>query len=176
MTDAPTPAFQWRLRNLERVLIVLFYGYFCAIILMEVILRYGFGVSTPWGEMTARYAFVYLVSIAAAEAARHNNHIRIDLVPRLIGDRARLWLYLYFDLLHLVLGAAIIYYAIKVMGIQIENKQMTQALDVNMAVAYFALPFGWGLFVLRVGNRMAENVRSWRARRLVPLGGEGLAE
>ena len=44
------------------------YAYFCLIILIEVIRRYGFGASSPWGEMTARYAFVYLTYVAAAEA------------------------------------------------------------------------------------------------------------
>lgn len=176
MASASTATFKWRVQDIERVLIVVFYGYFCAIILLEVILRYGFGASTPWGEMTARYAFVYLVSIAAAEAARHNNHIRIDLVPRLIGDRARLYLYLYFDVLQLVLGALIIFYAIKVMGIQIANQQMMQTLDFNMAIAYFALPFGWGLFILRVGTHMAKNIGIWRERGQVPLGGEGVTE
>ena len=46
------------------------YAYFCLIILIEVIRRYGFGASSPWGEMTARYAFVYLTYVAAAEGIR----------------------------------------------------------------------------------------------------------
>lgn len=46
------------------------YTYFCLIILIEVIRRYIFGASSPWGEMTARYAFVYLTYVAAAEGIR----------------------------------------------------------------------------------------------------------
>ena len=55
-------------QQLERWLITLFYGYFCLIIVVEVVRRYVFGSSSNWGEMSARYAFVYLVYIAAAEA------------------------------------------------------------------------------------------------------------
>lgn len=166
----------WWDSNLERVLIAIFYGYFCLIILVEVVLRYVFSASTPWGEMTARYAFVYLASIAAAEAARHNNHIRIDLLPRRLGPRGRLALYTYFDLLQLALGALIIWYAVKIMAIQIETNQMMQAADFNMAIAYFALPFGWGLFAFRVARRMYANVREFRQQGTVPLGGEGVTD
>ncbi len=49
------------------------YTYFCLIILIEVIRRYIFGASSPWGEMTARYAFVYLTYVAAAEGIRQGS-------------------------------------------------------------------------------------------------------
>jgi TRAP-type C4-dicarboxylate transport system permease small subunit len=72
------------------------YAYFCLIILIEVVRRYVFGESSPWGEMTARYAFVYLTYVAAAEAIRHGRHIRIDLVPRRVGPKVRRCLEWYF--------------------------------------------------------------------------------
>jgi len=164
---------KWWDEHLERVLMVGFYVYFCAIIFVEVVLRYVFSMSTGWGEMTARYAFVYLVSIAVAEAARHNNHIRIDILPRSLGNRARLGLYLYFDALQLVLGGLVIFYAMRVMGIQLENQQMSQSVDFNIAFAYFALPLGWGLFVFRVLRRAISDWRSFRSSGTVPVGGEG---
>ena len=164
---------KWWDENLERVLMVGFYVYFCAIIFIEVVLRYIFSMSTGWGEMTARYAFVYLVSIAVAEAARQRNHIRIDILPRTLGHRARLVLYLYFDVLQLVLGALVIFYAARVMGLQWENKQMSQSVDFNIAFAYLALPLGWGLFVFRVLRRMTADWQSFQSSGTVPLGGEG---
>lgn len=163
----------WWDKHLERVLMVGFYAYFCAIIFIEVVLRYFFSTSTSWGEMTARYAFVFLASIAAAEAAKNNNHIRIDIVPRTLGPRARLLLYLYFDLLQLVLGALIVVYAIRIMGLQWTTGQMMQSLDVNMAFAYLALPLGWGLFVMRVARKMLGDWRQFRTTGTVALGGEG---
>ena len=65
------------------------YAYFCLIILIEVIRRYGFGASSPWGEMTARYAFVYLTYVAAAEGIRQGRHIRIDLLPNRLPPLVR---------------------------------------------------------------------------------------
>ena len=75
--------------KLEQWLVCFSYAYFCIIILVEVVRRHFFGASSTWGEMTARYAFVFLVYIAAAQVAKSRDHIRIDLVPRLLGPRPR---------------------------------------------------------------------------------------
>ena len=130
------------------------YSYFCLIILVEVVRRYVFGASSPWGEMTARYAFVYLTYVAAAEAIRHRRHIRIDIVPSLLPPRARRWLQRYIDALILVLAAVVIYYSLELIRIQWTVGIVMTAADVNMAFAQAALPLGWTLIVIRV-------IQSW---------------
>ena len=130
------------------------YSYFCLIILVEVVRRYVFGASSPWGEMTARYAFVYLTYVAAAEAIRHRRHIRIDIVPALLPPRAGRWLQRYIDALILVLAAVVIYYSLELIRIQWTVGIVMTAADVNMAFAQAALPLGWTLIVIRV-------IQSW---------------
>lgn len=169
----PVRTLKWWDDHFEKILMVAFYGYFCVIVLAEVVLRYVFNASTSWGEMTARYAFVYLTCIAAAEAARHNNHIRIDVVPRLLSAQSRLWLYVYFDLLQLALGGAIVWYSVQVMRDQVSNGQMMLSVEVNMAVAYFALPLGWGLFFYRVIRHLYSCIHEFRHDGDVTLGGTG---
>jgi len=163
-------------QQLERWLIAFFYGYFCLIILVEVVRRYVFGASSTWGEMTARYAFVYLVYIAAAEVAKSNDHIRIDIVPRLLRPRGRLLLYLYFDIIYIALAALVIYYSIGAMQISISTDTLMTGLDVNMAFAQAALPFGWALLAYRVIQRLRRTFKSYSERRDVPLGGGGFGE
>jgi TRAP-type C4-dicarboxylate transport system permease small subunit len=162
--------------HLERWLIAAFYGYFCLIILVEVARRYLFAASSVWGEMTARYAFVFLVYIAAAEVARNRNHIRIDLVPSLLGPRARFALYVYFDILYLILAALVIHYSLQVVGISIANNTLMTGFDLNMAFAQAALPIGWLLLVFRVVQRFQRTLRSYRASGEVPLGGGGYGD
>lgn len=162
--------------NLERWLVCLFYAYFCIIILVEVVRRYFFGASSPWGEMTARYAFVFLVYIAAAQVAKSRDHIRIDLVPRLLGPRPRFYLYLYFDFLYLLLAALVIYYSIRVMQISATNNTLMTGFDVNVAFAQAALPLGWTLLAYRVVQRFVGTVQAYRDRNEVPLGGAGFGE
>src|SRR5258705_6325605 len=147
-------------RRLEGSLITFFYGYFCLIILVEVIRRYIFGSSSVWGEMTARYAFVYLVYIAAAEVAKSNDHIRIDLLPRLLGPRGRLMLYAYFDVLCAVLAALVVYYSLGAIQISIATDTLMTGFDLNMAFAQAALPVGGVLLLYRVVQRFLRTVNS----------------
>lgn len=168
----------WRIfdENVEKWLIVPTYGYFCLIILVEVIRRYVLADTSVWGEMTARYAFVYLVYIAAAEAARTRSHVHIDLVPRLVGSRARFFLYVYFDVLHLVLAILVIRFSLQVMEIQISANILMTGFDVNMAFAQAALPLGWGLLAYRVMQRFVKTLSDFRQGREVALGRAGFSE
>lgn len=126
------------------------YAYFCLIILIEVIRRYVFGDSSPWGEMTARYAFVYLTYVAASEGIRQGRHIRIDLLPNTLTGTAAKILRLYVDALILILAVCIIYYSVELMGIQWSVGIVMGAADINMAFAQAALPLGWTLIVIRL--------------------------
>lgn len=157
--------------SLERWLIVTCYGYFCLIILVEVVRRHALGSSSVWGEMTARYAFVFLVYFAVAEVARTRSHIRIDLVPRLLGPKGQLILYAYFDLLYSLLAALVIYYSLQVIGISLEYDRLMIGLDLNMAFAQAALPIGWALLAYRVAQSFYRTWDNYRKERTVPLGG-----
>jgi len=162
--------------KLEYWLITFFYGYFCLIILVEVIRRYVFGSSSEWGEMTARYAFVYLVYIAAAEVAKSNDHIRIDLVPRLLGPRGRLALYIYFDVLYVILAGLVIYYSLDAVQLSITTDTLMTGLDLNMAFAQAALPVGWVLLAYRVIQRFVRTISGYRRCGEVAVGGGGFGE
>lgn len=162
--------------KLEHWLMAAFFSYFCIIILVEVVRRYVLGETSQWGEMTARYAFVYLVYIGVAEVAKSRDHIRIDVVPRLLGDRGRLALYVYFDFLYLVLAALVIYYSLQVVELSIKNKTVMTGFDLNVAFAQAALPLGWGLLAYRVVQRFVRTLQSYRAGNGVPLGGSGLSD
>lgn len=135
------------------------YTYFCLIILIEVIRRYAFGASSPWGEMTARYAFAYLTYVAAAEGIRQGSHIRIDLLPNLLPPAAKKWLELYIDALTVLLAGAVIYYSLELMGIQWSAGIVMTAADVNMAFAQAALPLGWILIIIRIVQNWIDRAR-----------------
>ncbi|MEP2639656.1 TRAP transporter small permease [Roseobacter sp.] len=153
-----TSQFRSVLRFLDgpfvRWFIILAYAYFFLIIISEVAMRYFFAHSTTWGEMTARYAFVYFAYFAAAEAFRHDEHIRIDLIPNWLGPRARNLLETYIDLLCVAISIAVIWYSIQLMQIQQMANIRMHALPVNLSWAQLALPLGWGLMIIRIGQRL----------------------
>lgn len=143
-----------------RAVIIGAYGYFFLIILAEVGMRYFFSYSTNWGEMTARYAFVYFAYLSAAEAFRYDEHIRIDLLPDALGANGRKALETYVDILCIAIAVAVIYYSIQLMQIQQMANIRMHTLPVNLSWAEAALPIGWGLVIVRICQRLG--------RRFVP--------
>ena len=132
--------------------VIITYSYFCLIIMIEVIRRYVFGDSSAWGEMTARYAFVYMTYIAVAESVRQKKHIRVDLIDRLVSVKKLKWIKIYSDFLTVVISVLVIYYSIELMKLQIMVGIVMTAADINMAFAQAALPLGWGLILIRLAQ------------------------
>ncbi len=133
-----------------RAFIVLTYSYFCLIILIEVIRRYAFGDSSAWGEMTARYAFVYMTYAAAAEGIRQKKHIRVDLIDKIIKPKSLTLLNIYYDILVTIVAILVIYYSLKLINVQLTFGIVMTAADINMAFAQAALPLGWALILIRI--------------------------
>lgn len=133
-----------------RAFIVLTYSYFCLIILIEVIRRYAFGDSSAWGEMTARYAFVYMTYAAAAEGIRQKKHIRVDLIDKIIKPKSMTLLNIYYDILVTIVAILVIYYSLKLINVQLTFGIVMTAADINMAFAQAALPLGWALILIRI--------------------------
>lgn len=134
--------------------VIFAYAYFFLIILSEVFMRYFFAHSTNWGEMTARYAFVYFAYIAAAEAFRYDEHIRIDFLPDRMGKTGRKVLETYSDFLCIMISIAVIYYSLQLMEIQQRANIRMHALPLNLSWAQAALPLGWGLMIIRILQRV----------------------
>ena len=133
-----------------RAFIVLTYSYFCLIILIEVIRRYAFGDSSAWGEMTARYAFVYMTYALAAEGIRQKKHIRVDLIDKIIKPKSMTLLNIYYDILVTIVAILVIYYSLKLINVQLTFGIVMTAADINMAFAQAALPLGWALILIRI--------------------------
>ena len=72
--------------NAERYLMLVFYCTVVFVIVNEVVRRFVFQYSSLWGEEAARYAFVYLGWVGAAQAVKERAHIRFDTVLQLLHD------------------------------------------------------------------------------------------
>lgn len=140
----------------ERFVIPFFYAYFILIIFIEVIRRYVLGSSSPWGEMTARYAFVALVYFSAAISVSYDEHIRIDFILARLKPKYKLVLLTYFDLALLGLGLIIVFKSAEVTYLAfLYGTRMTGA-DINMGVALIALPIAWLLLSIKVIQKIRD--------------------
>lgn len=140
--------------NGERWLLLALYIYIVMVIFVEVVRRFVFDYSSIWGEETARYAFIYLVWIAAAAAVRDRAHIRIDVLLFMFPKRLRSALFLAGDLLMGVFAVFVFYYSIEFFMKSIQFGSVIEGLRVSRAWVLFAIPFGFGLVIFRITQSM----------------------
>jgi TRAP-type C4-dicarboxylate transport system permease small subunit len=152
-------------RDGERWLLLVFYIYIVAVIFIEVLRRFLLDYSSIWGEETARYAFIYLVWIGAAAAVRDRAHIRIDVLLTFLPPRVRTAIFLLGDLLMGGLAAVIFYLSIDPFLSSIRYGSVTDGLRVLRAWVLFAVPFGFGLLLLRVVQSIVCDIADLRAGR-----------
>ena len=155
----------WLDRNLERRLLLFLYVYIVAVVFIEVARRFVFSYSSVWGEETARYAFVYLVWIGAAAAARERAHIRIDVVPQMLPPRGRAVLSLFGDAAAFAFGLFALYHSAESVWSSVRFDSLTSGLRINIAWFTFAVPFGFFLILIRLAQSAREDVADLLAGR-----------
>lgn len=161
--------------NGERWLLLALYIYIVLVIFIEVVRRFVLNYSSIWGEETVRYAFIYLVWIAAAAAVRDRAHIRIDVLLTFMPVRVRAMMLLVGDLLMAFFAIVVFYYSMKFFMTALEFSSVIEGLRVNRAWVLFSVPFGFALVLFRVGQSIWRDVDDLRGGR-EPRAGRRLFE
>ena len=130
-----------------------------ALIVAQVVMRYGFGVTPFFTEEVARYALVWSVLAGAAVSVRIDGHIRVTFVPELLRPG---WRWCWMRVLDLVTFALLLILAwAAVRTVEFAGGQTSDGLQVPLRYPYAALPVAFGLGLLFIVVRL---VRSWSGR------------
>ena len=130
-----------------------------ALIVAQVVMRYGFGVTPFFTEEVARYALVWSVLAGAAVSVRIDGHIRVTFVPELLRSG---WRWCWMRVLDLVTFALLLILTwAAVRTVEFAGGQTSDGLQVPLRYPYAALPVAFGLGLLFIVVRL---VRSWSGR------------
>jgi TRAP-type transport system small permease protein len=121
----------------EEAVAVLLLVLMCSATFVNVVGRYLFNSPLQWAEEFSRYAFVWLVFVAAIVATTHKKHILIDFLLNYLPQKARKACQIVTDLLGLGLMAILVYYGWVMMR---AAKQPTAALGIPQSWVYMAVP------------------------------------
>ena len=117
----------------------------CALVLLNVVLRYGFGASLAWAEEVSRYMMIWLAFLAAGLAMREGAHIAVENLPELLPEPAARLVRL-VALLLVVSFVALLGW----LGWQYAQFAMTQRTPVMrwpVGLVYLAVPIGMALML-----------------------------
>jgi TRAP-type C4-dicarboxylate transport system permease small subunit len=150
---------RWRsLAHLEEILAAILLVFAFVVIALQIATRFILRDPLFWTEEAARYAFVWLVALGAAEGITSRTHITMDIVPMMLAERAQLMLRLVLDLL--VLGALLILVYYGTFGAMRAHKVMSIAIGVPESWLYGALPVFGVLAAVRIMLVMARDART----------------
>lgn len=130
------------IRRLEQIVLTVIgalFLFFVSVTFLQVILRYGFSHSLAWVDELSRYAFIWLIFLASAAAARHGAHIAITIVEDLAVPAMRRGLMILADLM-LIAFAVLVGYG----GYQLMQLNWTTTSPAS------GLPIAWVQLILPV--------------------------
>ncbi len=153
--------------NAERWALLVFYTMLVATMFVEVLRREIMSYSSIWGEEIVRYSFIYLAWIGAAAAVRERGHIRIDVIMHYVPPRVKALLYLFGDLVMVVVAVIAIYYSYETVHMSWKFGSVTDGLRVSRVWFLMAVPIGFALVLLRLIQSILRDIADLRAGRPV---------
>jgi TRAP-type C4-dicarboxylate transport system permease small subunit len=135
------------LRTLERVfvrtnevVVVLLMMVMTALVLLNVITRYGFQFSVTWAEELSRFVMIWVTYIGAGLALRQGNHVAFEYVQSLLPPRVVPWLRAAIAVAILVFLAYLTWFGWEFS--QLTMRQRSAVLGVPRGMVGLAIPIG----------------------------------
>lgn len=149
-------------QNAERWALLVFYVMLVATMFIEVVRRETLSYSSIWGEEIVRYSFIYLAWVGAAAAVKERGHIRIDVLMQYVGRRAKAVLYIFGDLVMFAVAAVAFYYSLETVLVSAKFGSVTHGLRISQVWFLSAVPFGFGLVILRLIQSFIRDIKDLR--------------
>ena len=80
------------LTRIEGAMLVALFGTLVLVAVYQIVARNTWGGGLGWGDAYVRIAVLWVTVIGAMVASRSDQHIRIDLIGRLVSERVQVWL------------------------------------------------------------------------------------
>ena len=120
------------------------------IAIVAVILRYVFNYLIFWSEEAVIYLVLLSVFVGAVITLRHDEHVRVDLLPVFLKGRLKLGVQVLASLLTLLYLGVLGAYGWMLLFEPATTGTVTPALKLPLWVVYLALPLGFTLMFLRM--------------------------
>lgn len=157
-------------QNGERYLTLPLYTLVVIAIFMEVFRRFFLSYSSIWSEEIARYAFIYITWIGAAAAIRERAHIRIDVFLPLLPDKGKAVVFIFGDIITLILSCIALYWSIEPVLTSIHFGSVTHGLRISQAWFLMAVPLGFCMIIFRLIQSMKRDISDLKAGRPIFVG------
>ena len=136
-----------KLAGICKVMSVIFLAYCCGIIVLEVILRFGFGSGIVWSGASARYAVIWSVMLMASVLIRDDDLIRADFFDSFLPKSFLKVRDIIYQIVTACIFLLLTYYGYK-FALNGQSLNITYT-NISIFWAYLAVPVGAALMMLQ---------------------------
>ncbi len=139
--------------NLEEYLCGTLLMAIVTLLMVQVVFRYGSGKTVAWIEEVTRFAFLYLVYLAASCVTAKNLHIRVTAQLKLLPRRVQIGLLAFTDAVWLAFCLITVWVGVQFLLKMQSRPMISGALMLDMRYVYFSVPFAFTLQSIRLIER-----------------------
>jgi len=154
----------------ERYLLLPLYVFIVMVVSLEVLRRFLLNYSSIWGEEAARHAFIYICWIGAAAGVHDRIHIRINFIMRFLSERGCGILFIFGDIVTLILAIVALYYSIGPVLTSLKFGSLAPGLRISYVWFLISVPLGFSMVALRLVQSIKRDWSDLRAGRPVFTG------
>ncbi|WP_052701919.1 TRAP transporter small permease [Marinomonas sp. S3726] len=141
-----------RIENLitsaNKVLIAALLGITFSIVFVNVIGRYGFGVSISWAEEVARHLMILCAFSASGLALRQGRLVSITILPDILPQRFQLVLRWLIVIVMFVFMSTVLWLGVEF--VQFGWNKETMATGISRGIPYLSIPIGCFIFLVQL--------------------------
>lgn len=144
----------------EDGLLIFMLGSMILLALSQIILRNFFDSGVEWSEPLLRVMVMWLGLLGAIAATKQSNHIKIDVVSRLLPNKGKVISTVIANLFSAIICIIVSYYALQFVLMDYEDGMMAFS-NVPAWLCESIIPVGFGLMALRFLINIGPNVKQW---------------
>lgn len=131
-------------------------------LVLQVVLRYGFSYSLPWPEEAARYLMIWIVMLSGSLLVRDDQLVRVDFLDHLWPQSLLVWRNVVFRLLLACMLGVLAWqgWDQAVFGM----RRTTTALQISWFWPYLAIPVGATLMLIQMLACTIEEIAAGKVR------------
>ena len=134
----------------------------CAVVLLQVLMRYLFAQPNPWSEEVSRFAFIWVSLLGASLAVERRAHFGFDQVTKKLAPGTRRAVETFAQVV--VFGFALLLIGAGIALMDLTMGERSAALNLPVALVYAAAPVS--------GTLMAIHLLAGRGRPDDPSAGD----
>lgn len=150
---------------MEECITLFFFVTMCIFIFVQIVSRYIMNDPLGFSDEIARYAYVWMTFIGLSLAAKHELHVKVELIDLIIRGRFRYWVKLVIDFGVMILLVIMLCLGFRYTVFSSVNRWASLPM-FSMSLVNISFPIGCSIAALRTIGLILNTIQLLRRERI----------